>query len=84
MKKIIMIAFGIFAGQLMAQTEKKLPSPPPAPPAVKMVKFPPPPPPPPMPPKKEVNKSSSRPSHTKMQKEKLHFVPPKVVKNSKK
>jgi hypothetical protein len=84
MKKIIMmITVSIFAGQLMAQTTQKLPPPPPPPPPkAKMAKAPPPPPPPP--PVKEINKLSPPPPPPKppqVYKEKVHFVPPKIVKN---
>ncbi len=68
MKKIItMVTVSIFAGQLMAQTTKKLAPPPPpsAPPKVETVKAPPPPPPKP----------------PKVHKEKVHFVAPKIVKD---
>lgn len=85
MKKIItMVTVSIFAGQLMAQTTKKLAPPPPpsAPPKVETVKAP--PPPPPAPPVKEINKLSPPPpppKPPKVHKEKVHFVAPKIVKD---
>ena len=88
MKKVSMIMMAVIAvGQLTAQSTNKLapPPPPPVPPpaAVKMHKTPPPPmakevnkvqPPPPPPP--------PPPKPPKIHKEKVHFVAPKIVKDS--
>ncbi|MEO7485497.1 MAG: hypothetical protein ABIU77_00265 [Ferruginibacter sp.] len=81
MKKVSMIMMAVIAaGQLTAQPTKKLsPLPPPVPPpaAVKMHKTPP----PPM--VKEVNKvQPPPPKPPKIHKEKVHFVAPKIVKDS--
>ena len=86
MKKVMtMLTVSLVAGQLMAQTTKKLAPPPPPPPNVKMQKIEAPPP-PPLPPN-EINELAPPPlpppppsKPPKAQNRKVRFLTPKIVK----